>query len=69
MLGHEYDIVGRKEAAAGSNMKGPSIMASERDLPPLSRRTVSSFPLTTNQDFHGNEVFDKARYLGMRMDK
>lgn len=69
VLGHEYDIVGRREAA-GSNIKAPSsVMISERDQPPLSRRTVSSFPLTTNQDFHNNEVFDKARYLGMRIDK
>ena len=29
----------------------------------------NDFPKTTNQDFHGEEVFDKARSFGLRMDK
>ena len=35
----------------------------------MTNSHMSQFPKTTNQDFHGNEVFEKAQTLGQQTDR
>ena len=35
----------------------------------MTNSHMSQFPKTTNQDFHGNEVFYKAQSLGQQTDR
>ena len=66
ILGKEYELAAKRDQI-DKNKQAASIAPEH----PLSRSIpgATGFPKTTNQDFHGGEVFHKSVSFGPQIDK